>query len=114
MQSRSHDLEAITRRRTKDLGRVFLHGKDESNAMHAALARSALNRKMGATGMSDFVEIIYPQTMTAKLMENGEIIAEYKVEQCDKCSKLTKFDAFGYQKGYDRGEKIIWFCAGCR
>jgi hypothetical protein len=52
--------------------------------------------------------------MTAKLMENGEIIAEYKVEQCDKCSMLTKFDAFGYQKGYDRNEKIIWFCAGCR
>jgi hypothetical protein len=59
--------------------------------------------------MSDFIEII-----TAKLMENGEVIAEYKVEQCDKCSMLTKFDAFGYQKGYDRGEKIIWFCAGCR
>jgi hypothetical protein len=26
---------------------------------------------------------------------------------------LTKFDAFGYQKGYGN-EKIIWFCAGCR
>jgi hypothetical protein len=51
--------------------------------------------------------------MTAKLLENGEVIAEYKVEQCDKCSMLTKFDAFGYQKGYGN-EKIIWFCAGCR
>lgn len=64
--------------------------------------------------MSDFIEIINPQTMTGKLMENGAIVAEYKVEQCDKCSMLTKFDAFGYQKGYDRTEKIIWFCAGCR
>jgi hypothetical protein len=82
--------------------------------MHAALVRFAINWKMGATGMSDFIEMINPQTMTAKLMENGEIVAEYKVEQCDKCSILTKFDAFGYQKGYDRTEKIIWFCAGCR
>jgi hypothetical protein len=82
--------------------------------MHAALGCLAVNGKMGATSMSDFIEIIYPQTMTAKLMENGQVIAEYKVEQCDKCSMLTKFDAFGYQKGYDRNEKIIWFCAGCR
>jgi hypothetical protein len=64
--------------------------------------------------MSNYIEMIYPQTMTGKLMENGVIIAEYKVEQCDKCSMLTKFDAFGYQKGYDRNEKVIWFCAGCR
>ena len=63
--------------------------------------------------MSDFVEIINPRTMTCKLMENGVIIAEYKVEQCDKCSMLVKFDEFGYQKGYGN-EKIIWFCAGCR
>ena len=82
--------------------------------MHSALVRFAINWKMGTPSMSDFIEIIYPQTMSAKLMENGEVIAEYKVEQCDKCSMLTKFDAFGYQKGYDRGEKIIWFCAGCR
>ena len=68
---------------------------------------------MGATVMSDFIEIIYPQSMTAKLLQNGEVVAEYKIEQCDKCSKLSKFDAFGYQKGYGN-EKIIWFCAGCR
>jgi hypothetical protein len=68
---------------------------------------------MGSTIMSDFVEILYPQSMTAKLMENGEVIAEYKIEQCDKCSMLTKLDAFGYQKGYGN-EKIIWFCIGCR
>ena len=64
--------------------------------------------------MSDFVEIINPRTMTCKLMENGEIVAEYKVEQCDKCLKLVKFDSFGYQKGYDRTENIIWFCGNCR
>ena len=79
----------------------------------AVLVRFWIKRNV-ARPMSDFVEIIYPQTMTAKLLENGEVIAEYKVEQCDKCSMLTKFDAFGYQKGYDRNEKVIWFCAGCR
>jgi len=47
-------------------------------------------------------------------MEDGVVIATYKVEQCDKCSRLVKFDDFGYQKGYDRNEKIIWFCWDCR
>jgi hypothetical protein len=69
---------------------------------------------MGATSMSDYVEIIYPHTMTAKLMKNGEVVAEYKIDQCDKCSMLKKHDAFGYQKGYDKQEKIIWFCGDCR
>jgi hypothetical protein len=41
---------------------------------------------MEASNMSDFMEIIYPQSMTAKLLENGVVIEEYKVEQCDKCS----------------------------
>ena len=63
--------------------------------------------------MSDFVEIINPRTMMCKLMKNGTIVAEYTVEQCDKCSRLCKFDDFGYQKGYGN-EKIIWFCGGCR
>ena len=63
--------------------------------------------------MSDFMEILNPQTMIGKLLENGVVVEEYKIEQCDKCSMLTKFDAFGYQKGYG-GEKIIWFCLGCR
>ena len=63
--------------------------------------------------MSDFMEILNPQTMMGKLLENGVVVEEYKIEQCDKCSMLTKFDAFGYQKGYGN-EKIIWFCAGCR
>ena len=64
--------------------------------------------------MADFIEIINPRTMTCKLMLEGKIVAEYKVEQCDKCSRLVKFDNFGYQKGYDRTEKIIWFCGDCR
>ena len=48
--------------------------------------------------MGAFVEIIYPQSMTAKLLENGVVVAEYKIEQCDKCSKLTKFDPFGFAR----------------
>ena len=63
--------------------------------------------------MSDYIEIINPRLMTCKLMKNGEVVAEYKVEQCDKCASLTKFDEFGYQKGHG-GEKILWFCGGCR
>ena len=63
--------------------------------------------------MSGPIEIINPRTMTCKLMDNGTIIAEYKVEQCDKCSRLVKFDDFGYQKGFGN-EKIIWFCGDCR
>ena len=82
--------------------------------MHTALVRHAINGQMGATSlMSDYIEVINPQTRMCKLLQNGEVIAEYKVEQCDKCSMLTKFDQFGYQKGYGN-EKIIWFCAGCR
>jgi hypothetical protein len=52
--------------------------------------------------------------MTGRLYFEGEVIEEYKIEQCDKCSKLTKFDAFGYQIGYDKTEKIIWLCGDCR
>jgi len=63
--------------------------------------------------MSDYMEMIYPQTRTCRVMKNGVTVAEYKVEQCDKCSSWVKFDEFGYQKGYGN-EKIIWFCAGCR
>ena len=45
---------------------------------------------------------------------NGAVVAIYKMSQCDKCSMLSKHDDFGYQKGYDATEKIIWFCGGCR
>jgi hypothetical protein len=70
---------------------------------------------MEASGltMSEFIEVIHPQTMMAKLLHNGEVVEEYKVEQCDKCSILTRFDPFGFQKGFG-GEKVIWFCRGCR
>jgi hypothetical protein len=52
--------------------------------------------------------------MKARLMCNGEIIEEYKIEQCDKCSQLRRLDHFGYQKGYDKQDNIIWFCGDCR
>ena len=68
---------------------------------------------MEAATMSGPIEIINSRTMSCTLMEDGVIIATYKVEQCDKCSKLVKFDEFGYQKGYGN-EKIIWFCWECR
>jgi hypothetical protein len=52
--------------------------------------------------------------MTAKLLCNGVLVEEYKIEQCDKCSQLRRFDKFGFQKGYDRTDNIIWFCGDCR
>ena len=82
--------------------------------MHTTLVCLAINGQMGATSMSDYMEIINTQTRIAQLYFQGEVIEEYKVEQCDKCSKLTKFDPFGYQIGYDKTEKIIWFCGDCR
>jgi hypothetical protein len=44
---------------------------------------------------------------------NGEVVQTYKVERCDNCAMITKLDDFGYQKG-QAGEKILWFCGGCR
>ncbi len=83
--------------------------------MFAALVRLSQRWQVEATGlkMSDTIEIIYPQSMTAKLLQNGEVIAEYKIEQCDGCSRLKKLDAFGYTKGQG-GEKLIWLCGDCR
>ena len=82
--------------------------------MHTALVRHAINRQMGTTSlMSDYIELINPQTRICKLLKNGEVVAEYKMEQCDKCSMLAKVDEFGYQRG-QRGEKLLWFCGGCR
>ena len=81
--------------------------------MHAPLVRLNKRRKMEAPSVSDYMEIINPQTMIGKLLKNGEVVEEYKMEQCDKCSILTRLDAFGYQKGFGN-EKIIWFCIGCR
>ena len=64
--------------------------------------------------MSEYMEIINPQTRICKLYFEGKVVEEYRVEQCDKCSKLVKLDKFGYQIGYDRTEKVIWFCGACR
>jgi len=63
--------------------------------------------------MSDRYEMINLQTMTGKLFVNGEMIAEYKVESCDKCARIMQLDKFGYQKS-DPAENIIWFCKVCR
>jgi hypothetical protein len=81
--------------------------------MRAAMVRPNFFWKVESASMSDLIEIIYPQSMTAKLLQNGEVIAEYKVEQCDSCEKLVKFDKFGYTKGQGR-EKLIWLCGLCR
>lgn len=83
--------------------------------MFAALVRLSQRWQVEATGlkMSDLIEIIYPQSMTAKLLQNGEVIAEYKVEQCDSCAKVKKLDPFGYTKGQG-GEKLTWLCGDCR
>ena len=69
--------------------------------------------RMGAPGMSDRYEMINLQTMTGKLFVSGEMIAEYKVESCDKCARIMQLDKFGYQKS-EPAENIIWFCKDCR
>jgi hypothetical protein len=76
--------------------------------------RSCIAGGIGGGFVSDYIEIIYPQEMKARLMCNGEIVEEYKIEQCDKCSQLRRLDHFGYQKGYDKQDNIIWFCGDCR
>jgi hypothetical protein len=67
---------------------------------------------MGGAIMSDYIEILYPQSMTAKLLKSGEVIAEYKIEQCDGCSKVSKLDPFGWK--IKQGEKMAWLCGECR
>jgi hypothetical protein len=82
--------------------------------MRARLVRPSKRRQVEATSlMSDYIELINPQTRICKLLKNGEVVAEYKMEQCDKCSMLARADEFGYQRG-QRGEKLMWFCGGCR
>jgi len=80
--------------------------------MRAGLVYADLHR-LGASGMSERMEMINLQTMTGKLFVNGEVVAEYKVETCDKCAKVVQLDKFGYQKS-DPVENIIWFCKDCR
>jgi len=79
--------------------------------MRASLVYADIYR-LGATGMSDQYELINLQAMTGKLFIDGELAAEYKVEQCDKCALVAQLDKFGYQK--NSFENIIWFCKGCR
>ncbi len=97
------------------MGRLVLRREDQGDTVFAALVRLSQRWSVEATGlkMSDLIEIIYPQSMTAKLLQNGEVIAEYKIEQCDSCSRLKKLDAFGYTKGQG-GEKLTWLCGDCR
>jgi hypothetical protein len=68
---------------------------------------------MEATTMSDYIELINPKTRICKVIQDGEIVTEYKLEQCDKCSQLARLDDFGYQRGYF-GEAVLWFCGACR
>ena len=63
--------------------------------------------------MSRYSEIINLKSMTARLLDDGEVIAEYKVETCDKCARITQLDKFGYQKS-DPANNLIWFCKECR
>ena len=63
--------------------------------------------------MSSQMELINLKAMTGKLFIDGEMVAEYKVETCDKCARVTQLDQFGYQKS-DPQENIIWFCKDCR
>jgi hypothetical protein len=80
--------------------------------MPAPMVRVRVKREMART-MSEYIELINPQTRICKLLKNGEVVAEYKMEQCDHCSMLAKADEFGYQRG-QRGEKLLWFCGACR
>jgi len=98
------------------LGWLLLQRENQTKAMQTKLVCADQRWHLQTTGvsMSDYIEIIHPQSMTAKLLCNGVVVEEYKIEQCDKCSQLRRLDQFGYQKGYDRTENIIWFCGGCR
>ena len=69
--------------------------------------------KLEAPSMSRYSEIINLKSMTARLLDDGEVIAEYKVETCDKCARITQLDKFGYQKS-DPANNLIWFCKECR
>jgi len=69
--------------------------------------------KLEASSMSRYMEIINISSMTGQLLDEGEVIAKYKVETCDKCARITQLDMFGYQKS-DPQENVIWFCKDCR
>ena len=80
--------------------------------MRSKLASDEQRWQMEAAAMSGPIELINVKTHICTVMEDGVIIETYKVGQCDMCSRLVRFDEFGYQKVY--GENIIWFCGDCR
>jgi len=82
--------------------------------MRAGLVCDGVIWQMVATAMSDYIEILSRRTMTARVLKDMKVVEEYKLEQCDKCSQLKRLDPFGYQKGYDNLENVIWFCVDCR
>ena len=82
--------------------------------MRANLVCHGVIWQMVGAIMSDYIEIISPRTMTCKILKDMVVVEEYRIEQCDKCSQLKRLDPFGYQKGYDNLENVIWFCVDCR
>jgi hypothetical protein len=67
---------------------------------------------VGGVEVSEYIELINPQTMKCTLLKNGVAVDVYDVMQCDKCALIQKFDSFGYQKSAE--DNPIWFCFGCR
>jgi len=63
--------------------------------------------------MSEMVEIINLDSMTGKVLLEGKVVAEYKVEDCDNCHHIRRLDVSGYQYNVG-GEPILWFCGECR
>ena len=90
-------IEVVERERTQFVGTIQMHDK------FAFLVPD--NVRMNTD--------IYIPKEKLNGAKDGEVISEYKMEQCDRCSMLTRLDVFGYQKGYG-DEKVIWFCKGCR
>jgi hypothetical protein len=68
---------------------------------------------MAAASMSRETEIINVDEMVGRLLIDGKVIAEYKVENCDNCQHIRKLDKSGYQYNVG-GEPILWFCVECR
>ena len=63
--------------------------------------------------MSRETEIINVDEMVGRLLIDGKVIAEYKVENCDNCQHIRTLDKLGYQYNVG-GEPILWFCVECR
>jgi hypothetical protein len=59
--------------------------------------------------MSDYMEMIDVKTMMCKLLCNGEVVAEYKVEQCDKCSRSQSLTHLAIKKAMTSTRKSFGF-----